>query len=232
MPKEGEKKMPLNESKGNMYPWVTHTHTHLGGECPHKCVYCYVDNPRFGRPKRYTGKLRLIEEEFGVDYGAGKTIFIEHCNDLFAKEVSDHFINMVLDHCRFYPKNTYVFQTKNPARYLDFAFDFKAIFGTTIETNRVIEGISTAPTPYERYRVMKTISRGKFVTIEPVLDFDVEVLSAWIRDIKPEFLNLGADSKKRNLPEPTVAKIMELVAKLKEYGIELREKHNLKRLKP
>ena len=62
------------------------------------------------------------------------------------------------------------------------------------------------------------------------LDFDVDILANWIAQIKPEFLNLGADSKHHNLPEPTAEKIHALVAKLKEYGIELREKHNLKRL--
>lgn len=31
--------MSLKKSTGNMYPWVTHTHTHLGGECSHKCVF-------------------------------------------------------------------------------------------------------------------------------------------------------------------------------------------------
>jgi DNA repair photolyase len=51
--------MSLKKSNGNMYPWVTHTHAHLGGECPHRCAYCYVDNPRFGRPAKYTGALRL-----------------------------------------------------------------------------------------------------------------------------------------------------------------------------
>jgi hypothetical protein len=45
------------------------------------------------------------------------------------------------------------------------------------------------------------------------------------------FRSIGADSKNHNLPEPTVEKIMALVDKLKEYGIELREKHNLGRLK-
>ena len=74
------------------------------------------------------------------------------------------------------------------------------------------------------------MNRRLFVTIEPVLDFDVNVLANWIAMIKPEFLNLGADSKNRNLPEPTVEKVMALVAKLHEYGIELREKHNLNRL--
>lgn len=54
----------------------------------------------------------------------------------------------------------------------------------------------------------------------------------WLQKDRPEFLNLGADSKGHGLPEPTVSKIHALVDKLKEYGIELREKHNLKRLKP
>jgi hypothetical protein len=77
---------------------------------------------------------------------------------------------------------------------------------------------------------MMLMQGRKFVTIEPVLDFDVDVLAEWIDRIRPEFLNLGADSKSHGLPEPTVDKIMALVAKLKEYGIELREKHNLGRL--
>lgn len=226
--------MPLNKSKGQMYPWVTHTHAHLGGECPHKCSYCYVDNPRFGRPERYTGPLRLIEEEFAVKYGAGKTIFIEHMNDLFCKDMPHSFIQRVIDHCIAYPENTYVFQTKNPYRYFSmFTWPKKKILGTTIETNRNISGC-LAPQPEERMHKMVALFGDevrKFVTIEPVMDFDVEILADWIIRINPAFLNLGADSKNHGLPEPTVEKIMALVRALKENGIEVREKHNIERLK-
>jgi hypothetical protein len=69
------------------------------------------------------------------------------------------------------------------------------------------------------------------ITIEPVMDFDVDILAMWIHEIHPFFVNLGADSKNRGLPEPTREKVMALVAALDEYGIELREKHNLERLK-
>ncbi len=226
--------MSLKKSKGNMYPWVTHTHAHLGGECPHQCVYCYVDNPRFGRPQRYVGELRLIEKEFETNYGTGKTIFIEHCNDLFAADVPQVFINKIIIHCLNWPENTYVYQTKNPARYLtmDALFPDDSILGTTIETNRDTPGISSAPKPEDRMIAMEKLEARKFVTIEPVLDFDVDVLAGWIDRMSPEFLNLGADSKNRNLPEPTVEKVMLLVTKLAEYGIELREKHNLLRLRP
>jgi len=235
--------MPLKVSKGNMYSWVTHTHAHLGGECPHKCVYCYVDNPRFGRVPRYTGPVRLIENEFKLGYGSCKTIFIEHMNDLFASDVPDEFIRRIINHCLEWPNNTYVFQTKNPDRYNAYLniMPRDCILGTTIETNRDIPGISNAPVPQERAKAMMFLSANTahrilvtfktFVTIEPVLDFDVDVLANWIAMINPEFLNLGADSKNHNLPEPTVEKVMALVAKLHEYGIELREKHNLQRLK-
>ncbi len=229
--------MSLKKSEGHMYPWVTHTHSHLGGECPHKCRYCYVDNPRFGRPARYQGELRLIEDEFKVKYrtrdNAAMTIFIENCNDMFAEQVPREFILAILDHCREWPANTYVLQTKNPARFAEFmdSMPVSTILGTTIETNRDMAGISNAPHPQERMKAMVNLQGRKFVTIEPVLDFDVDILAEWIASINPEFLNLGADSKNHNLPEPSVEKILELTERLRSYGIELREKHNLDRLK-
>jgi DNA repair photolyase len=225
-----------NKKGSNMYEWISHMHSHLGGECSHKCVYCYVDNPIGGRPEKFTGKVRLLEEEFAVNYGEGKTIFIEHMNDLFAENVDDDDIKRVISHCNMFPKNTYMFQTKNPARFHDWVdfFPNNTILGTTVETNRNIEGISKAPIPYRRFLGMQNLpNRFKtFLTLEPILDFDVEILASWIGMINPNFINLGADSKNHNLPEPTVEKIMEFVEALKGYGVELKEKHNLQRLKP
>lgn len=222
-----------------MYPWVTHNHTHLGGECPHKCCYCYVDHGFMGtkRPKRYCGPLRLIEAEFKEKYEDPKfpimTIFIEHKNDLFCAEMPQIYINKIIIHCLKWPINIYVFQTKNPARYLtmDAFLPEKTILGCTIETNRDIPELSAAPAPRERMLAMEKLPGRKFITIEPVLDFDTDILASWIDRIRPEFLNLGADSKGHDLPEPPIEKIYALTSKLKEYGIELREKHNLERLK-
>jgi len=225
--------MPLKRSVGNMYPWVTHTHCHLGGECQHHCVYCYVDSPRWGRPKRYQGEIRLIDGEFNVDYGTGRTIFLEHMNDIFGPDVRDDMVHSIITHARKYPGNTYVFQSKNPRRFLnpDFLWPDGSIFGTTIESNRGYDTVSDAPDPSERFNAIRDLKGRKFITIEPVLDFDVEVLAAWIGAVKPEFLNLGADSKAHDLPEPTVEKIEALVVELEKYGVELREKHNLARLR-
>lgn len=230
--------MPLITARGNMYSWVTHMHAHLGGECPHKCSYCYVDSPRFGRPKKFTGKLRMMVEEFEVKYGAGRTIFVDHCNDLWAEPIPDSWIMLALNHCAVFPDNTYVFQTKNPARFaalLDW-MPPKTILGCTIETNRTIDGsISFAPNPYLRARAMKFLrkqpgERKLFVTIEPIMDFDVSGLGGWLMEIRPDFVNIGADSKGHGLPEPTAAKVLVLLDVLRAAGIEVRQKANLDRL--
>lgn len=221
-----------------MYKFVSHTHAHLGGQCEHFCSYCYVDNPRFGRPEKFKGPIRLLENEFNVKYGTGKTIFIEHCNDMFAEGVKDGMIIQILNHCFGYPGNTYVFQTKNPARYTHFDFPMGSILGTTIESDILFEGISKAPPPYERYLAMKTLfvkgARGlnlrKFVTIEPILRFNPDVLAQWLDEIRPEFINIGADSKGHGLPEPNSDTVRTLIAKLQELKLEVRNKHNLERL--
>ena len=153
--------MPVKKSDGNMYEWVTHMHAELGGECSHKCSYCYVNNVRWGRAPRYCGEVRLIEKETKTKLGTGRVIFKEHMNDLFAASVPDKMILSILLHCRQWPDNTYVFQSKNPARYIPFLtlFPAKTILLVTIETNRDIDkNISVAPSPCDRMKAMVEIN--------------------------------------------------------------------------
>ncbi len=217
-----------------MYPWVTHTHSHLHGECTHRCSYCYMNNPRFGRHANHTGKLRLSEKEFAVDYGTGKTIFIENTNDLFADEVPIGFITEILRHCQMYPENMYVFQTKNPMRYrtqtVQIFLPPKRMFGVTIETNRRLD--NNAPPAGERKEWFSFIDESEktFVTIEPILDFDLDVMLRWMEELKPDFINLGADSKSNRLEEPPAFKVRQLIEGINNLGIEIKEKRNLERL--
>lgn len=216
--------------------WITHTHTHLAGKCPHGCAYCAIQDMARRYPvmkERYSGPLRLIDKEFDVKYGSGKTIFMENCNDLFAADVPQPFINKVIAHCLKWPDNTYVFQTKNPSRYLtmDALFPSESILGATIETNREIPDIGKAPSPLARAEAMAKLQTRKFITIEPVIDFDVEIMLGWLFAINPEFVNIGADSKHHRLQEPPYEKVEELIKRLQNLGIEVREKSNLERLK-
>ena len=223
----------------NMYQeWITHTHSLLGGKCGHECKYCYVESNKRSKifVERYHGEIRLIEKEFASNYGKGKTIFIEHCNDLFAKNVPSEFIVRILEHCVKFPENTYVFQTKNPARFYDFLFMIpkSSILGSTIETNRDMSDVSKAPPARERCEAMKSVRcRGfrTFLTVEPILEFDIDEFSRWIGEMKPEFLNIGADSKGHDLVEPTYSKIVEFTDILRDkYGIKIIVKHNMQRL--
>lgn len=225
--------MPLKKAAGNMYDWVTNMHTHLAGECPHKCKYCYVQTNPHGVSPRYQGEPRLIESELTVNYGSGKIIFIEHMQDLFANSI--HWQVKILNHCLEYPLNKYVFQTKNPRGIQIYDNIPKvSLIGTTIETNRdtLSTGISQAPIPYQRYVGMMKLREffPIFITIEPIMDFDNGILSKWILDLQPEFVNIGADSKKCNLPEPQKWKISNLIETLRVNNIQIKKKTNLGRL--
>lgn len=223
----------LKKSAGNMYDWVTHTHSHLGGECPHKCSYCYVKRNRFGVAPRYQGELRILPDELMVNYGTGKTIFIEHMNDLFADGVTNTMIANILSHCRLYPGNKYVFQTKNPERAIHFLnAGLNFMLGTTIESNRSYPELSASPSPLTRAVGLLRFHNfcDTFVTIEPIMDFDVSILVDWLKQLQPTFINIGADSKGCNLPEPPPEKVKEFIIKLGEAGIVIRKKVNLGRM--
>ena len=220
-----------------MYDWITHTHNHLGGECPHKCVYCSIQDMQKRFPELpYSGPLCLREKEFAVQYGSGKTIFIENCNDLFADGVPREFIERILDHCRRWPDNTYVFQTKADLLmvhnlYYDDLFPPDFVLGVTVETNREND---RGNAPFRQDRLVDFGNIGfckKFITIEPIMDFDLEEFAELLIAASPSFVNIGADSKGHGLPEPSFEKVMRLVDLLKAAGIEVREKRNLDRLK-
>jgi len=227
--------MPLKKVVvgSNMYQgWISHTHSHLGGECPHRCYYCYVQrNPR-GVSGRYQGEIRLIRQELEVNYGAGRTIFIEHMNDMFAEGIKEEWIMDIFAHCNQY-KNTYVFQTKNPDRAYQFinCFPENFLIGTTIETNRDVKE-SKAPEPVLRYLGIKKFKgvADTFITIEPIMDFDLHPLTNWIMDIQPLFVNIGADSKNTGLVEASAEKIRNLIRILQNNGITIKKKTNLERL--
>jgi hypothetical protein len=108
------------------------------------------------------------------------------------------------------------------------------MIGTTIETNfrEITEAHSKAPPPIDRFvwiTALKRMGFDTFITIEPVMDFGMEIAD-WIIEAEPRFVNIGADSKKCGLPEPSPGKLKLLIETLTDSGIEIREKHNLDRL--
>jgi hypothetical protein len=100
------------------------------------------------------------------------------------------------------------------------------IFGVTIETNRatITNQLSNAPAPMERAH-----SEVDFVTIEPIMGFDLPDLVSIIRCCIPKWVNIGADSKRSGLPEPTGDEVLALIAELERFTT-VKLKKNLSRI--
>jgi len=225
--------MGLTKSKGNMYPWVTHTWNPIKG-CGYACPYCYVQKmmERYG----YDNTVRLDEKELSTNLGKGRTIFVGSMGDMWGPWVDVDWIGRVINRCFDFPLNKYVFQSKNPKRFLQWFVtpNPKFILGTTIETDKYPDGYASfAPRINDRFNAMLKIPPGmfKFVTIEPIMDFRVKTIMDMIRIIRPNFVTIGADSKGHGLVEPTWEKVESLIKELGEEGIEIRQKKNLDRLK-
>lgn len=222
------KKKTLRVATGNMYKFVTHTWNPIKGVCYHRCRYCYMN---VLRPKNYECAPVMVDNEFEIDLNVGKVIFVGDGIDMFAENVPDEWILRVLDYCAGFndqragqKKIVYLFQSKNPSRFLQFLDHrvFKhAIIGTTIETNRYYPEIMVnSPKIEDRAIAMKSISEKGFytmITAEPLLAFDKTELVEIIRQCNPRFVNIGRESKRKVwVPEPTSAQVKVLVAELRE----------------
>ena len=78
-------------------------------------------------------------------------------------------------------------------------------------------------------KAMSLFGCPKMVSIEPIMDFDLDIMVQWMNDIKPEFVSIGADSKGHNLPEPIPDKIRQLANEL-GHITHVKMKNNLRRL--
>ena len=215
----------LRESKGNMYPFVTHTWNPIKGRCSHDCEYCYM--------KRFPLKeLRLDEKELRTDLGSGRFIFVGSSTDMWAENVPQEWIEKVLNCCNKARSNTYLFQSKNPGNFYGNDFPPKIKLGTTIETNRIYPCMGNVPPPWERSNHMIAYSARGFhtiITIEPILDFDLDEMVDLMHFINCDWVNVGADSQGHHLPEPSAEKVKALIEELRKFTT-VKIKSNLKRI--
>lgn len=220
--------MGLNVSSGNMYDFVTHTWNAIKGKCYHDCSYCYM--------KRWGGlnPVGFDEKELKTDLGKWNFIFVGSSCDMFSNNIPDEWVNKVLCKCSKHESNKYLFQTKNPSRILEFdnLILKKSTICTTIESDVFYKGIMVnSPEIQKRSDAMEIISQhvNTYVTVEPILKFKLFNFVDILKKCNPAQVNIGADSGKNNLPEPSKAEIYCLIKELEKFT-KVKLKPNLNRL--
>lgn len=233
------RQIPRNEAKTvtKMFPFITETCNPIGGECQHKCVYCWATKlaEKYNMAK-YKGEPLLYPKELAKlkQYKETDTVFIGDMTDIFGEWVPSKFIQQIIDILfevyRVNSQTQFLFLTKNPRRYFEFFFPPNVILGATIESefdpSLYDKHVSDAPKTMERIRCMKGITENhKFISIEPILDFSLGAFLEAITDIKPEFIAVGFDNYNNHLPEPeSLERVEELIKTIEKTGIKVYRK--------
>jgi len=231
--------MNVNKAKGRMFRFVTHTYHPVIG-CLHGCCYCWAEALIESRLKHHGGKYKdgffvpkLVESELIGEWKIKNAIVgVSLTGDMWGEWIPREWILAVIEKIKEADKsNRFLFQTKNPARYKEFVHEFpdNIILGTTIETNYGFD-VSKAPHPQRRYEAIRYLSFPKFLSVEPIMAFQLETLIRWIDDIKPIAIEIGADNYGHHLTEPLKEDVEKLLAHLRQKGYTVYEKQGLSRL--
>jgi hypothetical protein len=206
--------------QGNMYKLAAGQWNPFVG-CEFDCIYCgpsFQKNAKRRRkaceecyqytPHEHPERLELRPSRTG--YGQ----FIFTCSHGDVSFCSDDFLRLMVARIRELPDRTFLLQSKDPATFARIdKWPANVILGTTIETNRddLCAKASKAPPPSKRHANLMAINHPtKMVTIEPVMDFDLDTLVGWVSDMAPALVWIGYDSKKCGLQSPPLDKVREL----------------------
>lgn len=228
---------PLNrmysESRKSLNPFVG---------CLHDCVYC---RPSFQRQMKRQRKRCMDCYNFTPHFHAGilskpppKTekdefIFYPSMGDLaFAKL---QWLRQMMLYVKDWSDTQFLMQSKDPNRVFRRSIypeekPFNLLIGTTIETDltkfntpsvyKRYEEISKAPTPFLRAKAKALLD---VVTIEPILDFNLKSMTSLLESTDAKIVYVGYDNHNCQLPEPPLAKTLELIDAL-EKSFEVRKK--------
>jgi len=225
-----ERFLCASSSGRKMFSIITRTWNPVTG-CLHGCRYCWARKlalTKLRNKERYAKGFipRLNEEEFKVKFNEGEMVFVSDMGDLFGDFIPREWIVRVINHIRKFPRTFFLFLTKNPQRYEEFIdiMPENAILGATIETNRdalyIEHKISRAPLPSVRIKAMIDLTWDKkFISIEPVLDFDLETFLSQLMRINPTMIYIGYDNYGNRLPEPPLSKVLALIERLSRSPI-------------
>jgi hypothetical protein len=219
-------------SKGRMYKDTKTWNPFVG--CGFECTYCkpsFQNNHYFVMQHKNCGLYTPHEHENQLDLkkiGNERIIFVCGDSDIyFARQA---YMKKVFEVMRQDTKRgrLWFIQSKIPKCFEQYLAELpeNTLLLTTLETNRDegYDKISKAPPPSVRYEMFKHLDYPKkIVTVEPIMDFDLDIFVDWIVSIKPLAVFIGYNShpKKVSLPEPNMEKTLDLIVALKNKGIKV-----------
>ncbi len=234
---------------GNMYKDYWRWNPIIG--CRHGCTYCSIKrmenrvNKKDEPIKNDMTTPGFREHYLKDDLGEGRKIFVGSSSDSWGEWVPAEWITTMLRHCRSYPWNEYLWMTKNPDGYLAWLlcqqghFPPKFMLGATIETDdgdilAPYTNCLITPAPCNRAEAMREIRRRfpdveAVLSLEPLLDFNLDNFVTMVEAIGPKKVWVGADSGKNGMPEPEPEKVRALITQLARFTVVI-EKKNLSRL--
>jgi hypothetical protein len=209
--------------------------------CKFDCVYCedsyksllrwngrMLDCPRCVAYDPHTHPERITR------LPSERVIFVVSNGDISFCDPA--FLDQIINVMRNDKKKDRVFlmQSKNPACFASILQKLpqNVVLMTTIETNRDsgYSSVSKAPLPGQRFQdFLKLDWPRKAMVMEPILQFDLNVILQWATALKPEAIFIGKESKRKcSLQEPTDTEIQELHRELQGLGFRTYDKKNFK----
>ncbi len=190
--------------------------------CLFNCSYCNARKAaltRFKHIERYKDgfKPHLVESELNRKFKPGQFIFVAYMGDISFASTEE--VNQITTRIRQFPKSNFLLCTKDPSCFQRWHLNISPniYLGTTIETNRDYN-LTKAPAPIERFRQLTGYPHNaKFLSIEPIMDFDLDHLLGWVGLLQPDIIEVGYDNYNNHLIEPKLDKTLELIQRLEQF---------------
>lgn len=215
--------------------------------CLFNCVYCSARKLALNRlrgTERYKEGFdpQFVWKVLNRRFRDGSFVFIAYMGDI--SWAGPEAVQLILEKVASMPGVRFLVLTKDPSCYTRWGEEWgfeppeNLYLGATIESN-FDHGVSKAPPPEQRYQVMRDLQvEKKFISIEPIMNFHLATMVKWMKEIRPQIIEIGPDNYHNNLPEPAWAngavpapqKVKWLLEKLRDFCPIVVEKPSLSRL--
>lgn len=185
----------------------------LDYQCGYRCTYC---------PEQDHSRIpKLVEDRMPSHFA----VWVAEGTDIFCDEVPSDLISNILEQTRGYPGKSFLFCTKNPARYFEFIDEFpsQSYFISTVESD-IDYKYSTAPSPKERLEELAKLKplvgmSDVCISIQPILEFTDDFVEL-IRQLNPDQVSIGNElTGLEGFPTPEFYRAMWLAQQLSEFSM-------------